>query len=144
MASIRLQLVEASNNWECIACVASCLTGKSKKDFFEFCGHDGSEHNPASDHPEERRSFLMQELAGFLAKHNLHFGCHLTKDFKVDASFSRQNTAVLTVVSEKLPVPNMHVVVWTGEKVLDSNYAVPQDLDRYRVTEWWPVIVWSM
>jgi len=135
--------IQQKNSWSCLAACAAMLTGTKMADFEEWCGHDGSEHDPTSSHPEKRRGFFFHEFAGYLAKHKMHCGlCWSSEVGKWDDCFHEGNLSLLSVASRTLPPPNQHVVIWTGEVVLDPREDKPTRLDEYDIKEWWPIIDW--
>lgn len=143
LAAEEIKLIQQPNTWTCLAACAAMITDTTIEEFITFAGHDGSDYDPDSDHPEKKRGFRMGELAAYLALHGYHVGCHLTADFKVDEAFGPENLAVWTVESEKLPPPNTHLVIWIDGVVFDPIHPEPQKRDKYVVTEWWPIIEWD-
>lgn len=138
-----MQIIRQPNDWTCLAACAAMITSTSIQDFIDYTGHDGSEYDETSPHPDKRKGYMMHEMASYLAHHKYHFGCHLTKEFEVDhAIYNNRNLAVLTVKSMTLPEPNTHLVVCTGNDILDPQKDEIQNVALYNVTEWWPIIQW--
>ena len=66
-------------------------------------------------------------------------GCHLDADFNIQPGLSREETAILTVKSTRLKGCT-HMIMWTGNEVLDPQEVEPTKLDDYEITEWWPLL----
>lgn len=130
-------------SWDCVAAVAATITDTTLADFIEFCGHDGSAYDEKSKHPDKKRAFCMYELAGYLAKHKFHFGCHLNKDYSIPDVF-KGCIAILLVKSQTLPAPIKHVVILAENEVLDPQHEEAKKLEDYDITEVWPVIKWEL
>jgi hypothetical protein len=146
-----LRLVRQFDSWSCYACVAAMATQTKLQDVIDFVGHDGSEIDPNSKHPDKRRGFDLLEISKFMAHHGRFFGAVGANINGYDASFVKKfdcieisiplsHPAMVTVSSTMSKFDGNHCLYWDGKDAWDPYYDKPVDLDDYILNEWWPLV----
>lgn len=143
-----MESIKQTDTWSCVACCLAMVTEKDLEYVIKHIGHDGSGYDENSSHPDKRRGFNLKDTVKYLIDHDVIMGAFLSPIGGVMAAgpnafaYSSHNPALLTVKSERLPSPAMHVVYWNGEYVLDPNPSVKgvRNADEYFITEIWPLL----
>jgi hypothetical protein len=121
------------------------LTGTTLGEFFDYCGHDGSEDvQPTKKRPFGKRCFSTRELYGYLLAHDMMLGWGITPGKDFDPKTQTLNVdleplpALLDVASTSPGV--IHCVLWNGQRVIDPWFPEKKRIvDDYIVLGWWPV-----
>lgn len=136
------------NDWTCWPTVAAMVTGATVEDVIAFLGHDGGEEDPTGPlvSGKRRRALWDEEIMAYLATRGWTLGLWLNGQGEAKAKDWdwKEVPAVLFVKSERFEGCT-HVVLWTGQVVLDPNpnAAPSRRLEEYEVKTWWPLIHWG-
>jgi len=140
-----VKLIKQPNGWTCAAACVCMLTGTELEDFYQFCGHDGSEPVPVSvKHSIGVRCFTLQELAGYLLKHNMFFGWCFNPEAGFDPRTMTMKVDVehmVAFVTAEVRPGLHHQLLWDGTRIIDPYCPEKQvSLSDYSIIDWWPVV----
>lgn len=140
------------NSWSCVACVAAMATKTNLEDVIKFIGHDGSEVDEGSWHPDKRRGFSMQEILRYMISLDFYMGvfcsfpepCSLKEkpiSIQIGVDVKTPAMGVFNSSEDKLPAWS-HTVYWNGEHIIDPSPSSKElcSLDEFMFTEWFPII----
>lgn len=148
--STKFKVVTQPNSWSCYACVAAMATGKTLQDVVDFVGHDGSDIDNESPHPDKRRGFSLSEINRYIAEHGITFGVvggdvsgfdfNIPKKYgAIEVSIPTDLPAMVLVRSSLSDFDGNHCLYWDGKRLYDPYYNEPVKFEDYTLNEWWPV-----
>ena len=117
----------------------------------DFVGHDGSEIDQDSKHPDKRRGFDLLEISQFMAQHGRFFGAiganvngfgvHFPKEYEsIQITVPIDHPAMVLVRSSMSDFDGNHCLYWDGKKLWDPYYELPVNFEAYTLNEWWPLV----
>lgn len=123
-----IETVKQPNNWSCMACVAAMVAGEPLKSVTDFIGHDGSEIDKGSKHPDKRRGFNAYEIDSYLLSRGYSFAPELAvsnqdevlKGERVLCEIDMGQPMYVSVKSKSLSGCE-HAIYWDGKNVHDPN-----------------------
>jgi len=150
-----MKIIRQKDSWSCLACSAAMAAGKTLQDVIDFVGHDGSDWDPNSRHPEHYQGFSMLEIAKFLLDNCIMMGFYcinpeegpiefyfpIKENSYLPVEIQMSTKALVSVQSEKMHPNVKHMVYWDGEKIYDPTKSTPRSLSEYIVYEWWPLLI---
>jgi hypothetical protein len=147
-----MNLIKQPNNWTCGAACVCMLTGTTLEEFYEYCGHDGSqrvEYTPARWMGV--RCFDIKEMIRYLLEYDYFLGLGASGvdgDFDpakmiltVSCDWERQS--VLVDVSSGTDGKGIHQLLWSHElkRLIDPYFPeTERQFSDYKIVGWWPVV----
>lgn len=142
------KFIKQHDTWSCLACVAAMAAGKELQDVIDFVGHDGSDYEEKSKHPENRKGFDVREILSFLLSNDLWMGVVVVFKPNAPGEDLDPNHYEIVEISHNLNQPSMfvvesenfkgHCLYCDGKTVFDPHSGEVR-LSDYKVTEWWPI-----
>ena len=136
--AIQVTHVRQTTMFPAVACVACMVTGTTPEQFFEYCGHDGSENG-----------FQLRELIHYLVDHDWMPGAVFDIGSEHAQQFITQRAvaaikAALVVVRDPQNMKCTHLLLWDGKQLWDPQKAPPTggrplQFRDYQVRQVWPL-----
>ena len=147
-----MQLIKQPNNWTCAASCVCMITGTTLEQFYEFCGHDGSEQvEPTQARWMGVRCFDIKEMVRYLLEYDRFLGCGgatVKQDFDpfseiLTFHIDWELQDVLVDVKSGYDKKGIHQIFWSSKlkRLIDPMFPeLPRAFTDYEIVGWWPVV----
>ena len=112
-------VIKQENDWSCVACCVASITDTTLNDFYDYCGHDGSDKvegplytkhgQEIPAHPDGRRGFSIMEVIHYLVDRG--FLPFFPAEYPIAMDYD-----ALVFVKSKKHIGGSHALIWRAEK----------------------------